>query len=311
MPVFAARADGGIVVDVDGNHLIDLGSGIAVTTVGNSAPRVVAAVATQVEHFTHTCFMVTPYEGYVAVAETLNRLHPRRAREADRAVQLRRRGGRERREDRPGAYRAGCGGGLRPRLPRPHQPHDGDDREEHAVQARLRAVRPRGLPGAGVLPVPRRQGARRADRRGARDRPDGEAGRRRRTSRPRHRADPGRGRLHRAGARLPARACRVVPEQRRRLRRRRGADRLRPDRGPVRVRARAGRARPDRHREGHRGRPAAVGGHRTRRDHGCPPRWRPGRHLRRQPARLRCRARRDRDHRGRRPGGPRARIERR
>jgi 4-aminobutyrate aminotransferase/(S)-3-amino-2-methylpropionate transaminase len=76
MPVFAARAAGGIVVDVDGNHLIDLGSGIAVTTVGNSAPRVVDAVKRQVEQFTHTCFMVTPYEGYVAVAEALNRLTP-------------------------------------------------------------------------------------------------------------------------------------------------------------------------------------------------------------------------------------------
>ncbi len=76
MPVFAARAGGGIVVDVDGNHLIDLGSGIAVTTVGNSAPRVVEAVGDQVAAFTHTCFMVTPYEGYVAVAEALNRLTP-------------------------------------------------------------------------------------------------------------------------------------------------------------------------------------------------------------------------------------------
>jgi 4-aminobutyrate aminotransferase/(S)-3-amino-2-methylpropionate transaminase len=76
VPVFAARAGGGIVVDVDGNHLIDLGSGIAVTTVGNSAPRVVEAVQRQVEAFTHTCFMVTPYEGYVAVAEALNRLTP-------------------------------------------------------------------------------------------------------------------------------------------------------------------------------------------------------------------------------------------
>jgi 4-aminobutyrate aminotransferase/(S)-3-amino-2-methylpropionate transaminase len=76
MPVFAARAAGGVVVDVDGNSLIDLGSGIAVTTVGNSAPRVVAAVQAQVEAFTHTCFMVTPYEGYVAVAEALNRLAP-------------------------------------------------------------------------------------------------------------------------------------------------------------------------------------------------------------------------------------------
>jgi 4-aminobutyrate aminotransferase/(S)-3-amino-2-methylpropionate transaminase len=76
MPVFAARAAGGVVEDVDGNTLIDLGSGIAVTTVGNSAPRVVQAVQQQVEAFTHTCFMVTPYEGYVAVAEALNRLTP-------------------------------------------------------------------------------------------------------------------------------------------------------------------------------------------------------------------------------------------
>ncbi|MEU0511048.1 4-aminobutyrate--2-oxoglutarate transaminase [Amycolatopsis sp. NPDC006125] len=76
MPVFAAAAGGGIVVDVDGNHLIDLGSGIAVTTVGASNPRVARAVREQVEAFTHTCFMVTPYEGYVAVAEALGRLTP-------------------------------------------------------------------------------------------------------------------------------------------------------------------------------------------------------------------------------------------
>jgi 4-aminobutyrate aminotransferase / (S)-3-amino-2-methylpropionate transaminase / 5-aminovalerate transaminase len=76
MPVFAVRAAGGIVEDVDGNRLIDLGSGIAVTTVGSSAPGVVEAVTDQVAAFTHTCFMVTPYEGYVAVAEQLARLTP-------------------------------------------------------------------------------------------------------------------------------------------------------------------------------------------------------------------------------------------
>ena len=76
MPVFAARAAGGIVEDVDGNRFIDLGSGIAVTTVGSSAAKVVEAVADQVAAFTHTCFMVTPYEGYVAVAEQLARLTP-------------------------------------------------------------------------------------------------------------------------------------------------------------------------------------------------------------------------------------------
>src|SRR3954452_4913266 len=74
LPVFVERAGGGVVVDVDGNSLIDLGSGIAVVNVGNAAPRVVAAVQEQVAAFTHTCFMVTPYESYVAVCEELARL---------------------------------------------------------------------------------------------------------------------------------------------------------------------------------------------------------------------------------------------
>ncbi len=76
MPVFAERAGGGVIVDVDGNSLIDLGSGIAVTTVGNAHPRVVERVQRQVAEFTHTCFMVTPYSGYVEVCEALNRLTP-------------------------------------------------------------------------------------------------------------------------------------------------------------------------------------------------------------------------------------------
>ncbi len=63
-------------MDVDGNSLIDFGSGIAVTSVGNSADLVVSRVAEQVAQFTHTCFMVAPYEGYVAVCEQLNRLTP-------------------------------------------------------------------------------------------------------------------------------------------------------------------------------------------------------------------------------------------
>lgn len=75
-PVFAVDADGGIIVDADGNSLIDLGSGIAVTGVGASNPAVADAVAAQAHRLTHTCFMVTPYEGYVAVAEKLNELTP-------------------------------------------------------------------------------------------------------------------------------------------------------------------------------------------------------------------------------------------
>jgi 4-aminobutyrate aminotransferase / (S)-3-amino-2-methylpropionate transaminase / 5-aminovalerate transaminase len=76
LPVYVERAAGGVVVDVDGNSFIDLGSGIAVTSVGNAAPEVVAAVQQQVAAFTHTCFMVGPYEGYLAVCEELNRLTP-------------------------------------------------------------------------------------------------------------------------------------------------------------------------------------------------------------------------------------------
>jgi len=76
MPVFAAKAAGGVVVDVDGNSLIDLGAGIAVLTVGSSAELVRVAVAEQAAAFTHTCFQVTPYEGYVALAERLNALVP-------------------------------------------------------------------------------------------------------------------------------------------------------------------------------------------------------------------------------------------
>jgi 4-aminobutyrate aminotransferase/(S)-3-amino-2-methylpropionate transaminase len=76
LPVFAQAAGGGVLLDVDGNSLIDFGSGIAVTSVGNSAPLVVAGVTEQVMSFTHTCFMVTPYEGYVAVCEELARRTP-------------------------------------------------------------------------------------------------------------------------------------------------------------------------------------------------------------------------------------------
>jgi 4-aminobutyrate aminotransferase/(S)-3-amino-2-methylpropionate transaminase len=76
VPIEAVAAGGGVVVDADGNSLIDLGSGIAVTTVGNAHPRIVEAVQAQAAQFTHTCFMISPYESYVAVAEALNRVTP-------------------------------------------------------------------------------------------------------------------------------------------------------------------------------------------------------------------------------------------
>ncbi|MFD8733370.1 4-aminobutyrate--2-oxoglutarate transaminase [Streptomyces sp. NPDC059618] len=76
LPVFVEAAGGGVIVDVDGNSFIDFGSGIAVTTVGNSAPAVAERAAAQLRRFTHTCFLVNPYESYLDVCEKLNELVP-------------------------------------------------------------------------------------------------------------------------------------------------------------------------------------------------------------------------------------------
>ena len=75
-PVFIERAEGSIIVDVDGNSILDLAAGIAVLNVGHSTPKVIENIKTQVDAFTHTCFMVVPYTGYVEVCEALNRLTP-------------------------------------------------------------------------------------------------------------------------------------------------------------------------------------------------------------------------------------------
>jgi 4-aminobutyrate aminotransferase/(S)-3-amino-2-methylpropionate transaminase len=73
---YVDTAGGGTIRDVEGREWIDFGSGIAVTSVGNAAPRVVAAVREQAARFTHTCFMVAPYESYIAVCEQLAALTP-------------------------------------------------------------------------------------------------------------------------------------------------------------------------------------------------------------------------------------------
>jgi 4-aminobutyrate aminotransferase/(S)-3-amino-2-methylpropionate transaminase len=75
-PVFAARADGALIEDVDGNRYIDFAGGIGCLNVGHRSPRVVSAIQEQLEKHLHLCFAVTPYEGYVAVAEKLNSLAP-------------------------------------------------------------------------------------------------------------------------------------------------------------------------------------------------------------------------------------------
>jgi 4-aminobutyrate aminotransferase/(S)-3-amino-2-methylpropionate transaminase len=76
VPTFVSRAQGAIVEDVDGNRFIDLASGIAVLNVGNSNPRVIEAMVRQASRYIHTCFHVSMYEPYVALAERLNTLTP-------------------------------------------------------------------------------------------------------------------------------------------------------------------------------------------------------------------------------------------
>ena len=76
LPVFIERAEGAILEDVDGNRIIDFASGIAVTSVGASNPRVQARVGAQLEKFSHTCFMVTEYDSFTAVCRWLNENTP-------------------------------------------------------------------------------------------------------------------------------------------------------------------------------------------------------------------------------------------
>ena len=75
-PVYIERGVNAELFDVEGNRYIDFGTGIAVCNTGHSNPRVVAAVKDQVERFSHTCVMVTPYDSAVRLAEALNELAP-------------------------------------------------------------------------------------------------------------------------------------------------------------------------------------------------------------------------------------------
>ncbi len=75
-PVFAARAEGAVVEDVDGNRFLDFAGGIGCNNVGHRAEPVLRRVRAQLDRYMHTCFSVAPYEPYIAVAERLNKLVP-------------------------------------------------------------------------------------------------------------------------------------------------------------------------------------------------------------------------------------------
>ena len=76
LPIFAERAEGATITDVDGNVFVDFAGGVGVINVGHGHPRVVDAITEQAARFVHTDFTVVPYEGYVALAERLCALAP-------------------------------------------------------------------------------------------------------------------------------------------------------------------------------------------------------------------------------------------
>lgn len=76
LPVYVDRAENAEMWDVEGRRFIDFAGGIAVLNTGHRHPKVVEAVKAQLDRFTHTCAMVTPYESFVALAERLNALVP-------------------------------------------------------------------------------------------------------------------------------------------------------------------------------------------------------------------------------------------
>ena len=75
-PIFIERAQGAIMIDINGRELIDFAGGIGVNNVGHSHPKVVAAIKDQADKFIHTCFHVAMYESYVDLAARLNALAP-------------------------------------------------------------------------------------------------------------------------------------------------------------------------------------------------------------------------------------------
>jgi 4-aminobutyrate aminotransferase/(S)-3-amino-2-methylpropionate transaminase len=75
-PIVTAHAENAELWDVEGKRYIDFAGGIAVLNTGQRHPKVMAAVAEQLSHFTHTCFQVSPYENYIELAERLNEMAP-------------------------------------------------------------------------------------------------------------------------------------------------------------------------------------------------------------------------------------------
>ena len=230
LPAFVARAGSGVLVDVDGNSLLDLGAGIAVVNAGHAHPRVVQAVQEQAASFLHTCFMVTPYEEYVAVAERLGELVP--VDGPTKTVLLN--SGAEAVENAVKIARHATG---RDAVVVFDHAYHGRTNLTMAMTAKANPYKRGFGPFAGEVyrspmsyPFRDPEGMTGEQAADARDTQHRHPGRRGPGGLRGHRAGPGRGRLRRPRARVPARHRRVVPRERRALRRRRDPDRLRPHR---------------------------------------------------------------------------------
>ena len=156
LPVFVEAAGGGVLVDADGNSLIDLASGHRGGQRRQRRPaRRRAGASSRSRAFTHTCFMVTPYDGYVDVCEQLAELTPGDHEKKSALLNS----GAEAVENAVKVARAFTGRDAVAVVD--HAYHGRTNLtmamtvEVDALQARLRPVRRRGLPRADVLPVPR------------------------------------------------------------------------------------------------------------------------------------------------------------
>ncbi len=144
-PIWVTRASGAALWDADGRRYLDFAGGIGTLNAGHANPKVVAAIAAQAAALTHACFQVTPYEPYLRVAEELNRRAPGPSPQEDAAAFDRRRGDRERDQDRARVHSPSGGHRLHALVSRPHAARALDDRQERAVQAALRPVLQRDL----------------------------------------------------------------------------------------------------------------------------------------------------------------------
>ena len=299
--------------DTDGRAYLDFANGIAVTALGHAHPRVTAAIHAQVDKLIGADQRARLHGADLAAGDRPRGDVPGPARLGD-VPELGLRGDRRRAQARPAGHRAAGDRRVPRRVPRPdlrgHERHDLEPQLPDRLRAAAAGRLLRAVPG-GLRRLRRRRGPAASTACLAildslfatviaPSKVGGDA----------DRAGPGRGRVRPGARRLPAGPARALRRARHPAHRRRGPDRLRPDRADVGVRAR--RDRPGRRgrRQGDRQRPAAVGDRVVARAPGTLGTWRARLDVWRQSGRLRGRDRRPRDDPRRGPRRERGRARR-